>query len=144
MKGQNSLCRIYKVYNFRDAKLCRGFSLLEALLAVMILSMSAASMTALYMAGMKAVEAQQQQSEIDSSCRSRMELLISTKFSQLTSGSATVVIQNQNQTISWTITAVDLDGDGIVETDASQVTVTLAGRTLETILIDTAERVTKI
>ena len=144
MKGQKSLCRFYKVYNSQAAKLHRGFSLLESLLAVMILSMSATAMTALYMAGMQAVEAQQQQSEIDNACRSRMEILISSKFSQLTSGSATVVIQNQNKTITWTITPIDLDGDSIVESDASQVTVTLAGRSLETILVDTAGKVSTL
>ena len=144
MKGLNSLYRIYNIKTFGNVKLCRGFSLLEALLAVMILSMSAVAMTALYMGGMKSIETQERFSQVDHACRTRMELLISLKLDQLSSGSASVLIQDENQTITWTVTPIDLDSDTVVETDASQVTVTLDGRSLETILIDTAGKVSAL
>ena len=121
-----------------------GFTLVESLLSIMILSLMAAGMTGLYYSGLQAMEAQSVQALLDSQLRSRMERLISTKFDQLADGSETVTVDGTDYNVSWTVVNVDLDGDATPEPSAKQIGVTLGDRSLTTIVVDDNGRVGKI
>jgi prepilin-type N-terminal cleavage/methylation domain-containing protein len=121
-----------------------GFTLVEALLSIVILGLMASVMTGVYFSGLQALEVQGERMLLDSALRSRMELLLSEKFDQLASGTDTATVTGQNYTITWTVATVDLNGDATPEPTAKQVTVTLEGRSLTTIVVDNEDRVGKI
>ena len=104
----------------------------------------ASVMTGVYFSGLQALEVQGERMLLDSALRSRMELLLSEKFDQLASGTDTATVTGQNYTITWTVATVDLNGDATPEPTAKQVTVTLEGRSLTTIVVDNEDRVGKI
>jgi prepilin-type N-terminal cleavage/methylation domain-containing protein len=106
----------------------RGFTLIEVLLSILILGLSAAAITEVYSSGL----------------RSQMELLLSQKFSKLTSGSQAVIVGGQSYTINWTVNNIDLDGDLAPEPGAKQITVTLDSKSLETIVSDSTGSIGKI
>jgi prepilin-type N-terminal cleavage/methylation domain-containing protein len=121
-----------------------GFTLVEALLSVVVLAVMATVVSAMYISGLQALDVQADRAMLDSQLRSRMEFLLSEEFGQLADGSATVTVSGQDYTISWTIANVDLDGDATPEPSAKQITVTLGGRSLTTLVVDPEGKVGKI
>ena len=126
------------------AKEGNGFTLVEALLSILVLAFMASVVTALYGAGIQALDAQADQAVLDSHLRSKMEELISTTFDELATGSDTVVVNGKEYTRSWQVTGADLDGDATPESAARQVTVDLAGHSLTTIVVDNEGRIGKL
>jgi len=125
----------------------RGFTLIEALLAVVILGLMATSIGAVYVSGLKSLDAGHERMLLDSLVRSRMEFLLGQPFDQVAGGSEVVTVKGQNYTINWSAPLVDLDGDANPESGAKQVTVSVAGEpacSLTTILVDNEDRVGKI
>jgi type II secretory pathway pseudopilin PulG len=124
-----------------------GFTLIEAMLSVALLGLVAVGISAPYISGFQALDVQADRMLLDSSLRSRMEVLVGTDFGSLSAGSEVVTVRGQNYTITWTVGNVDLDGDATPESTARQVTVSvteLPDRSLATILVDNQGRVGKI
>ena len=122
----------------------RGFSLVEALLALLILGLSASGISALYMSGITVVDAQDLRAASDSCMRSKMEELLSTKFSQLSNGSQAVTVCGKTLTLTWTANTYDINGDGTAESSARQLVVTLDGRSLTCLAVDNLGKVGQI
>ena len=125
----------------------RGFTLVEILLAVILLGLMITGISALYISGLQSLNAQDDRMLLDSQLRSRMEVLIGTDFSALSNGSEVVSVNGQNYTLDWTVVSIDLDGDSNPEPNAMQVTVSVAGvggHSLTTIIVDHEDRVSKI
>ena len=109
----------------------RGLSMVEALVCVALLGVLAviasASLPATQSAG--AVGADLATLE---STRAKMEELRAGPAASFT-GSDTLVVQGTRIVRSWSSATCDLDGDGVSETDAFRLRVTMGGVTLETI-----------
>jgi type II secretory pathway pseudopilin PulG len=126
---------------------CSGFTLVEAVLSMVILGLMVSGITALYLSGLQSLASQDDRMLLDSRLRSRMEVLVGTDFGTLSNGSEVVTVNGENFTLSWTALAVDLNGDSIPEPNAKRLTVSLAGaagRSLTTIVVDHQGRVGKI
>ena len=121
-----------------------GLTLAEALIAIVVLAFTAVVVSGLYTSGLDALEAQNTRALCDSQLRSRMERLIAQKFDQLANGSEAITVGGTNYTVAWTVVTVDLDGDSTPEPTAKQITVTLDGRSLTTIVVDHEDVVRKL
>jgi Tfp pilus assembly protein PilV len=128
-------------------KNCAGFTLVEALLSVVILGLMVTGISAMYLSGFQSLNTQDDRMLLDSRLRSRMEVLVGTDFAALSAGSEVVAVNGQNYTIDWNVVSIDLDGDATPESNAKQVTVSavgVPGRSLTTIIVDHEGRVSKI
>jgi type II secretory pathway pseudopilin PulG len=103
-----------------------GFTLVEAMLSVVILGLLAATMGVVYTSANQSLAVQTNHMLLDSKLRSRMEYLMGTPFDTLVDGGECVTINGNNYLISWTVVPIDLDGDEIEESTAKQVTVSLS------------------
>jgi prepilin-type N-terminal cleavage/methylation domain-containing protein len=124
-----------------------GFTLIEAMLSVALLALVAVGISAPYISGFQALDVQADRMPLDSSLRSRMDILAGTNFGSLNSGSESVTVNGENYTIAWTVGNIDLDGDATPESTAKQVTVSiteLPQRSLTAILVDNDDRIGKI
>lgn len=121
-----------------------GFTLVEALISVVLLALTAMVVSGLFVSGLQLLDAQEDRAILDSHLRSRMEALISTEFDQLANGNEVVSVNGINHTISWTIANADLDGDSNAESTAKTLTVTVNGRSLVSVVVDHWGRVGKI
>ncbi|MDF1590188.1 MAG: prepilin-type N-terminal cleavage/methylation domain-containing protein [Desulfobacterales bacterium] len=124
-----------------------GFTLIEALIAVALLAIVAVGISAPYISGFQALDAQAESMLLDSRLRSKMEELVSTNFGSLSSSFETVTVNGQSFTITWTVVPVDLDGNTIPEPSAVRITVSVTQRpnhSLTTIRVDNEGRVGKI
>jgi hypothetical protein len=104
----------------------------------------ATAVSALYGSSSKFVGECEDSMLLDIRLRSRMEVLVSTDFSSLTSGSENVTINGKNYTIIWTTADVDLNGDSITELTAKKITVSISGlpgRSLTTVITDNENRI---
>jgi len=128
-------------------KSCFGFTLVEVLVSVALLGFMATGISALYLSGWRSLDAQNDRMLLDSRLRSRMEVLVGTDLAALSNGSEVVSINGQNYKIEWTIVSIDLDQDGHPESNARQVSVSVAGvsgHSLTTIIVDHEGRLGKI
>jgi prepilin-type N-terminal cleavage/methylation domain-containing protein len=121
-----------------------GFTFVEVLLSVVILSLCAAAISDVYTSGLTSLDARVTGGQLDSALRSQMEKLLALKFSSLADGSAPVTVEGDTYTVTWTVVNVDLDGDTTPEPTAKLITLTLSDRTLVTIVVDHEGRVGKI
>jgi len=120
----------------------RGFTLLEALLSITILAISATALSYAFTVGFRANEDKVKNLEKSSYARGMMEIINAVDFSMATSGSDTVTVQGQSVTRTWSVTPIDMNGDSVNEPDAMKVTVTVDDVTLESIIIDSKGLVT--
>lgn len=124
-----------------------GFTLVEALLAVALLGLLAATMGTVYSSANQSLAVQTDRMLLDSKLRSRMEYLAGTSFGALGDGSENVTINGTGYQIVWTAVPIDLDGDSTPEATAKQVTVSvsnMSGNSLTTIRVDNQDKVGKI
>jgi prepilin-type N-terminal cleavage/methylation domain-containing protein len=124
-----------------------GFTLVEALLAVVLLGLLAATVGTVYTSGNQSLAVQTDHMLLDSKLRSRMEYLMGTQFGALSDSSENVTINGNNYQIVWTVVPIDLDGDSTPEATAKQVTVSvtgMSGNSLTTIRVDNLGLVGKI
>ncbi len=137
-----------KAFNaIEELKTSNGFTLVEALLSVVLLALIAAGITAPFISGLQSLDLQDDRMLLDSPLRSRLEVLIGTDFGTLSNGSEVVTVNGQNYTITWTVVNVDLDGDATSEPNVKHIGVSVTevpGRSLTTIVVDHEGRVGKI
>ena len=129
------------------AKRQRGITLLEAMLCIVLLGLTASGISSLYVSGLQSLEQEEDRYLLDNRLRNRIEQLIGRPFADVRaagSGSENVTIGGEVYVLSWTVVAADLDGDAVPEPDAMQVTVSLAGRSLTVILVDHQGKVARI
>jgi type II secretory pathway pseudopilin PulG len=120
-----------------------GFTLVEALISIVLLAVGVAVVSGLYTTGMKALAIQHEEALYNSAMRSRMEFLLSLEVDQLADGSETVSIQGTDYTLDWTISDVDIDGDTFVDTGVKEISVALDGETLTALVVDSSGQVAK-
>ncbi|MCK5507960.1 MAG: prepilin-type N-terminal cleavage/methylation domain-containing protein [Desulfobacterales bacterium] len=129
-------------------KMRDGFTLVEALLSVVILGLIAAGISAPYISGLRSLEVQADRMLLDSHLRGQMEKLIGLPFDHddldLGTKSVPVTVRGKNYTITWTVSSVDLNADSNPEPNARKITVSVFGRTLTTIVVDHEGKVGKI
>ncbi|MBL7645544.1 MAG: prepilin-type N-terminal cleavage/methylation domain-containing protein [Candidatus Hydrogenedentes bacterium] len=113
-----------------------GFTLVEALLAVVVLALMASVLSGLYLAGLQNLDARDDRMALDSALRSRMEELLSGAFTEIASGSETITVNGASREIVWTVENLDLDGDDSPEVDAKQITVTVGNTSISTVFVD--------
>jgi Tfp pilus assembly protein PilV len=121
-----------------------GFTLVEVLLAVMFLTIMVTGISTLYFSGQRSLHAEDDLSLVDSHLRGRMEEILGRSFDAVSDGSEVVTINGQSHTVTWTAALKDMDGDAVPESNAKQVTVSIAGQSLTTIVVDNEGRVGKI
>ncbi len=121
-----------------------GFTLIEALVSIVILALIATVASNLFTTGIQATDSFRDRAILDGYLTGRMETLISTNFDQLANGTETVSVGGQNYTINWTVSDADLDGDTLPETGAKEVIVTVDDLALSTIIVDTSGQLGKI
>jgi len=124
-----------------------AFTLIEVLLSVVFLGLLASATSTVYFTGFQSLDEQVDRMLLDSKLRSRMELLLGTSFSALSSSSEAVTVNGTNYTIDWTVATIDLDGDAIAEPSAKKVTVSVSGmadRSLVTLVVDHENIIGKI
>ena len=113
-----------------------GFTLVEALLAVVVLALMASVLSGLYLAGLQNLDARDDRMALDSALRSQMEELLSGAFTEIASGSDTITVNGASREIVWAVENLDLDGDDSPEADAKQITVTLGNTSISTVFVD--------
>jgi hypothetical protein len=119
-------------------------TLVEVLLSIVILGVSVVAISDAYHTGLRALDAQASESELDAAIRARMETLLAEDFAALTGGQADVTVGGTSHKISWTVSPVDLDGDVAAEYAARHVVVTLRDRSMEVIVADHGGWVAKL
>lgn len=125
----------------------RGITLLEAMLCIVLLGLTASGISSLYVSGLQTLEEGDDRILLDNRLRNRIERMVGKPYADLIAdgaGGILVTIGGENYTLSWTVDPVDLDGDAVPEPDAVQVTASLAGRSLTVILVDHQGKVAKI
>ena len=124
-----------------------AFTLVEVLLSVVFLGLLASATSSVFFTGFQSMDAQIERILLDSKLRSRMEVLLGTSFSALSSSFEVVAVNGNNYTIDWTVATIDLDGDAIAEPTAKKVTVSVSGmadRSLVTLVVDHENIIGKI
>ncbi len=124
-----------------------GFTLIEALLSIVLLALIASGVASLFASGLDAADSQAQRMLLDSALRSRMEAFLGLNYSQLRSLSLLISVDGQTYTMDVAVTSIDLDSDTIVESDAVQLTLSIVEEpacSLTTIIVDDGGAVRKI
>jgi len=119
-------------------------TLVEALLSIVILGMTAGGISALFTSGLQTLEQGQTVMLLQSALRSQMETVISRPFGEVlaeATGGEIITVDGQDYKAYWTATNIDLDGDTSPEANAMLVEVFLDGRSLSVILVDNEGRV---
>jgi len=133
-----------------DSKIIKssnGFTLLESLLAIMLLGILSYGVSSLYFTGYRSLDEQSNRMLLDSRLRGKVEELLSKDFSLILSGTESITVNQKSYTLAWTSALVDLNGDITPETDAKQVTVSfqeIPGRSITTIVVDNNGNMGKI
>jgi Tfp pilus assembly protein PilV len=133
-----------RLNRMNQPRTCSGFTLVEVLLAVMFLTIMVTGISTLYFSGQRSLHAEDNLSLVDSHLRGRMEEILGRSFDAVSDGSEVVTINGQSHTVTWTAALTDMDGDAVPESNAKQVTVSIAGQSLTTIVVDNEGRVGKI
>ena len=142
VKGKRQKAKLADSFQLSAFSSLKGFTLLEALLSITILAISATAISYSFAVGFKANEEKVNNLLKTSYARGVMEEINAGDFTGAASGADTVNVQGNTVTRSWTITPADMNGDAITEVDAKKVIVIVDDITLETIIIKSQGLVT--
>ncbi len=123
-----------------------GFTLVEAMLSVVLLGLVAATMGTVYSSANQSLAVQTDHMLLDSALRSRMEFLMGTPFDDLDALDGDSENFGNYQIVT-AVDHIDLGGDPNPEDTARQVTVSvtgMSGNSLTTIRVDNEGGVGKI
>jgi Tfp pilus assembly protein PilV len=121
-----------------------GFTLVEVTLSILFLGIMVMGVSGLYFTAQRSLLDQEHLLPLDSRLRGRMEEIVSRPFAAIAGGSEAITIDGKNYTVTWSVTQPDLDGDAVAEPTAKQITVTVDGRSLTTLVIDNQGNIGKI
>ncbi|MGD8835858.1 MAG: hypothetical protein PVJ19_13020 [Desulfobacteraceae bacterium] len=121
-----------------------GFTLVEVTVSILFLGIMVMGISGLYFAAQRSLLDQEHLLPLDSRLRGRMEEIVSRPFVAMTDGSEAITIDGRNYTVTWTVTHPDLDGDTAAEATAKEITVSVDGRSLTTLVIDNQGKIGKI
>lgn len=121
-----------------------GFTLVEVTVSILFLGIMVMGISGLYFSAQRSLLNQEHLLPLDSRLRGRMEEIVSRPFAAIADGSEAITIDGRNYTVTWTVTQPDLDGDAVAEPTAKQITVTVDGRGLTTLAIDSQGKIGKI
>jgi len=85
-----------------------GFTLVEVLLATVLLALMVGGFATLYSSGLNSLTSQKERVILNSKLSSRMEELESREFSNLNDGSEVITVEGDSYTINWIVVPVDL------------------------------------
>jgi Tfp pilus assembly protein PilV len=131
----------------KNGRFAKGFTIMEAMLAVVFLGLMAAGVANVHFSGIQSMDVRETGMLLDSHLRSRMELLLATPFDKVTGGSEPVNVNGTSYTINWTVTGADLDGDTNPEPTAKQITVSVdsgTSRAVTSIMVDNESKVKRL
>lgn len=117
----------------------QGFTLIEAMLSLMILGITVSGTAVLLNNGLLSLQESEELLQVQSAARSQLETLISRPFGDVLaegSGGRVISLDKRTYDLAWTATNHDMDGDGFVETDAMLLKVSAGGSTLRMIVVD--------
>ncbi len=123
---------------------CSGFTLVEVLFAVAFLGLMVTGIATLYFSAQQSLQAQDDILPLDSHLRGRMEEILSRPFDAVSNGSEVITVNGESYTVTWTVVLADMDADSAPEPNAKQVTVSVDGRSLSTIMVDNDGLIGKI
>lgn len=110
--------------------------MIEALLAIASLSLLALATTVVYGTGLNSLHARSDELRLQSALRSEMEEAVSMTVGDLADQTRLLDIGGYVYTCQWSIATVDLDGDSVPETNAVQITISAADRSLDLLRVD--------
>ena len=113
-----------------------GIALVEVLLSIVILGLTAGVISQAFNSGYQAMDARIDRARQDSIMKSKMEYLLAMTFADLSDGSQIVTVDAKSYTVSWTFTPIDLNGDSVPEASAKLLTVSVGDRSILTIVCD--------
>jgi hypothetical protein len=116
----------------------------EVTVSILFLGIMVMGISGLYFAAQRSLLDQEHLLPLDSRLRGRMEEIVSRPFVAMTDGSEAITIDGRNYTVTWTVTHPDLDGDTAAEATAKEITVSVDGRSLTTLVIDNQGKIGKI
>ncbi len=120
----------------------RGFTLIEALLSTMIISVSVMAVSAAFYGGFENLRDEGRLLEKVNHATGKMDELIATEFSSIANGSDLVTVGGEQIQRQWQATPADVDGNPGVEQDARIVVVRVDDIKFTTIVVDSAGQVT--
>jgi hypothetical protein len=142
MVSDNAACsarRAYSLKHHRTIHTRKAYTFVEVMISVVILMFFSAGVSMMVSAGMMTLVTQWEIVSVNNARASKMEALLASEYDQLASGSEALEINGLSYTLNWTIENIDLDGNGVDESDAKKIIVELGGRPLECIRVDTGE-----
>ena len=120
----------------------RGFTLIEALLSTMIISVTVMAVSAAFYGGFENLQDEGRLLEKVNHAAGKMDELIATDFTSITGGAEWVTVGGEQIQRRWQVSPVDVDGNPDVELDAKLVVVTVGDVEFTTVVVDSAGQVT--
>jgi len=119
-----------------------GFTLIEALLSTVIIAVSVMAVSAAFYGGFENLRDEGRLLEKVNHATGKMDELIATEFTIITSGTDQVNVGGEQIQRQWQATPTDVDGNPGVEQDAKLVVVRVDDVEFMTIVVDSAGQVT--
>ena len=123
-------------------RLSRGFTLIEALLSSVVMAVTVMAVSAMFYSGFQNLDDEARLLEKVNYASGKMDELISTEFSDITSGNDQVTVGGEQITRRWFVSLVDVDGNPGTEMDAKTIMMTVDDVEFMTIVVDSAGLVT--
>lgn len=102
-----------------------GFTLIESLIALMVLGLMAVFIVGLYSASLQNIQSQRERMETDALLRGKVEELLATSFNELPENevSKDYTVRGTIYTLSWKAPILNISGDSNPQKDIKEITV---------------------
>ena len=129
-----------------DRTVISGFSLIEALLSIVVVGLAVALISELVMGATASSNTASLRLQCVCAAQAKMEELLAQPFADLSAGSGSEQLQLSGISVerSWTISQVDIPGTGAgVDDNALGIVVTVGGFSVENIIVDSGDNLYK-